>query len=355
MPRLRVEAGGRLVEQQDLGPVDQRAGDGQPALHAAGEVLDLGARLLGELDELQQLVAPLADLRAREPEVAAVDVEVVAHGELGVEGVLLRAHADPGPDPRAVGRRVEAEDAQLTASSPGETAAIIRIVLDLPAPLGPRKPNASPAAYVDVDAAHRLDRLPPCCRTTCAGRRPGSSTRGSTLERLWSRATTLVPGADRFIRLSPTAPSRTVRPQASPKVPCRCRRAGCSGAPVQRGDPHVVRRCLRGADDAQSGRGKRSRPENALVVAPTGSGKTLSAFLWAIDGLATEPVPEPKKRRCRVLYVSPLKALASMSSEICGPPWAASDRPPSGSGSRRPRSRSACARATRLRRSGARS
>ncbi len=49
--------------------------------------------------------------------------------------------------------------------------------------------------------------------------------------------------------------------------------------------------------------------KHALVVAPTGSGKTLSAFLWSIDRLATEPVPE-KKRRCRVLYISPLKALA---------------------------------------------
>jgi len=48
---------------------------------------------------------------------------------------------------------------------------------------------------------------------------------------------------------------------------------------------------------------------NALVVAPTGSGKTLAAFLWAIDELTREPVPEPKER-CRVLYVSPLKALA---------------------------------------------
>jgi ATP-dependent Lhr-like helicase len=48
---------------------------------------------------------------------------------------------------------------------------------------------------------------------------------------------------------------------------------------------------------------------HALVVAPTGSGKTLSAFLWSIDQLATQPVPE-KKLRCRVLYVSPLKALA---------------------------------------------
>ena len=49
---------------------------------------------------------------------------------------------------------------------------------------------------------------------------------------------------------------------------------------------------------------------HCVVVAPTGSGKTLSAFLWAIDRMATEPVPEERLARCRVLYVSPMKALA---------------------------------------------
>ncbi|GAB3464106.1 DEAD/DEAH box helicase [Actinophytocola sediminis] len=50
--------------------------------------------------------------------------------------------------------------------------------------------------------------------------------------------------------------------------------------------------------------------EHALVVAPTGSGKTLAAFLWALDRLAARPRPAERTRRCRVLYVSPLKALA---------------------------------------------
>ena len=51
--------------------------------------------------------------------------------------------------------------------------------------------------------------------------------------------------------------------------------------------------------------------QHALVVAPTGSGKTLAAFLWALDGLMKEPHPADPAERCRVLYVSPLKALAS--------------------------------------------
>ncbi|CAL9308987.1 ATP-dependent RNA helicase RhlE [Streptomyces sp. SudanB25_2051] len=49
---------------------------------------------------------------------------------------------------------------------------------------------------------------------------------------------------------------------------------------------------------------------DVLVVAPTGSGKTLAAFLAALDRLASTPPPADAKKRCRVLYVSPLKALA---------------------------------------------
>jgi len=53
-----------------------------------------------------------------------------------------------------------------------------------------------------------------------------------------------------------------------------------------------------------------STGQHTLVVAPTGSGKTLAAFLSSIDRLASTPHPEAALRRCRVLYVSPLKALA---------------------------------------------
>lgn len=52
------------------------------------------------------------------------------------------------------------------------------------------------------------------------------------------------------------------------------------------------------------------RETDVLVVAPTGSGKTLAAFLSALDRLSHTPPPADPKRRCRVLYISPIKALA---------------------------------------------
>jgi len=60
------------------------------------------------------------------------------------------------------------------------------------------------------------------------------------------------------------------------------------------------------------------RGEDTLVVAPTGSGKTLAAFLSAIDGIVAERTTAgapgtgaaAAQRRCKVLYLSPIKALA---------------------------------------------
>ncbi|WP_226760919.1 DEAD/DEAH box helicase, partial [Arthrobacter sp. SO3] len=77
---------------------------------------------------------------------------------------------------------------------------------------------------------------------------------------------------------------------------------------------------------AQNGAWKAiSSGAHALVVAPTGSGKTLAAFLWALDRLLVSAPAEPEglpgldavkgtrrkapKRKTRVLYISPLKAL----------------------------------------------
>jgi ATP-dependent Lhr-like helicase len=53
-----------------------------------------------------------------------------------------------------------------------------------------------------------------------------------------------------------------------------------------------------------------ARGESTLILAPTGTGKTLTAFLWCLDKLMMRTAPEAE-RGCRVVYLSPLKALAA--------------------------------------------
>ncbi len=51
--------------------------------------------------------------------------------------------------------------------------------------------------------------------------------------------------------------------------------------------------------------------KDVLVAAPTGSGKTLCAFLSAIDTLVREAQTSPLPEETRILYISPLKALSN--------------------------------------------
>jgi ATP-dependent Lhr-like helicase len=57
-----------------------------------------------------------------------------------------------------------------------------------------------------------------------------------------------------------------------------------------------------------------ARGESALILAPTGTGKTLAAFLWCLDrlmlGNGDQKAGENGRQGCRIVYVSPLKALA---------------------------------------------
>ena len=49
--------------------------------------------------------------------------------------------------------------------------------------------------------------------------------------------------------------------------------------------------------------------EHTLILAPTGTGKTLTAFLWELNNLIVDGLSEPLANAVHILYVSPLKAL----------------------------------------------
>ena len=54
-----------------------------------------------------------------------------------------------------------------------------------------------------------------------------------------------------------------------------------------------------------------ARGESTLILAPTGTGKTLAAFLSCLDKLMFDSSEDRAARGCRVVYISPLKALAA--------------------------------------------
>src|ERR1051325_4912428 len=49
--------------------------------------------------------------------------------------------------------------------------------------------------------------------------------------------------------------------------------------------------------------------DDTLILAPTGTGKTLAAFLWELNQLIVEGLQAPLGNSVHILYVSPLKAL----------------------------------------------
>ena len=93
-----------------------------------------------------------ADRGVGDAEVAAVDEQVLGDGEIGVEVVELRHHADA----RArLARRAPAPARRAARSSPPSGSISPRhrrSVVVLPAPLGPSRPKHSPRRELEVDA-----------------------------------------------------------------------------------------------------------------------------------------------------------------------------------------------------------
>ena len=139
----RIQAGGRLVEEQHLGVAEQRPGQGDPLAQALGQRAAGVAGPLGEVDR--------AAGRARCGRPASGDLvqvgealEVLGHAQPEVQPRRLGHDRDPPPDLHPVLRR---ERMPATVAEP-EVGAMsvpsVRTVVVFPAPFGPRKPNTSP-------------------------------------------------------------------------------------------------------------------------------------------------------------------------------------------------------------------
>ncbi len=137
---LRIEPIRRLVEHEHLGIAEQRGGEAEPLPHPERVALHAAPARLRQLDELEHLVDP----RPRDAAGEGEDTEVVAPGStrVRVEGLEERA------DLSHRGGRARGRDDRGRSSfrrSDGRARESTRIVVDLPAPFGPRKPVTVPA------------------------------------------------------------------------------------------------------------------------------------------------------------------------------------------------------------------
>ena len=137
----------------------------------------------------------------------------------------------------------------------------------------------------------------------------------------------VAPGSDR---------RRESRPSALTAAAARWR-DGRGARALLAGHAGMVRGAF-AAPTAGAGRcvGRDLGGQHALVVAPTGSGKTLSAFLWSIDRLATTPRPANPRHRTASSTSRRSRRSASTSNATCARRWSASPRPRSGSGTEVP-------------------
>ena len=109
--RARVEPGGRLVEEHQARGDDDAGGDVEPPAHAAGVVLDLRGRRVGEAERVEQLVGARLRGAARVAEQARHQDQVLAAGQVLVDRRELAGEADEAAHGVGLGDDVVAEHA----------------------------------------------------------------------------------------------------------------------------------------------------------------------------------------------------------------------------------------------------
>src|SRR6185437_12114575 len=110
---LGVDADGGLVEEEELGIVEQGRGEVETALHAAGEIGDAVAGAVGEADEIEDAGDGVFERGAAHAIEGAEELEVLEWGEFVVETDVLGDEAEGALGGVGVGADGGAGDADL--------------------------------------------------------------------------------------------------------------------------------------------------------------------------------------------------------------------------------------------------
>ena len=110
---LRIKSGGRLVEEEQFGPVDESGRQVEPFAHAAGISAGGPVGVGGQVHQRQQLLDALFEEIAGQVIEPALQEQVLAAGQLVVQADLLGRVADAPADGVGVATDVQAEDVRL--------------------------------------------------------------------------------------------------------------------------------------------------------------------------------------------------------------------------------------------------
>ncbi len=113
--RHRVDADGRLVEQQQARRAHQRAGQAELLLHAAGQAAGQARGERTQAGHVHQLAVARRAGRFRHPLEIGIEVEVLLDREILVEAEALRHVADRALHCQRMGRRVHVQHADAAA------------------------------------------------------------------------------------------------------------------------------------------------------------------------------------------------------------------------------------------------
>ena len=154
-PAARVEAGGRLVEEQHRRLRHQRGGEVEPAAHAAGVGAHDARAGLDQVEALEQLVGARARARPAQVVEAAHHLEVLLAGEVLVDRGVLAGQPDVRAQLRGVAHDVEARPPARCRRRACSSVVRMRTAVVLPAPFGPSRPSTRAGRRAQVDAVER--------------------------------------------------------------------------------------------------------------------------------------------------------------------------------------------------------